>query len=65
MSKRRKSAHTQKALLMRTQGASFNTIAKDPGFSKGTVIHNLKNLIQITHNLPLSCLTQRLSSYEV
>ena len=42
MSKKWESAHTQKALLMRTKGASFNTIAKELGFSKVTVIHNLK-----------------------
>lgn len=42
MSQQWESSHTQKALLMRANGASFNTIAKALGFSNGTVIHNLK-----------------------
>lgn len=42
MSQQWESSHTQKALLMRANGASFNTIAKALGFSKGSVIYRIK-----------------------
>lgn len=42
MSQQWESSHTQKALLMRANGASYNTIAKALGFSKDSVIYRIK-----------------------
>ena len=42
MSQQWESSHTQKALLMRANGASYNTIAKALGFSKNSVIYRIK-----------------------